>query len=274
MPDSTGERRRELNPAREESRPVSIATGAPANAGRVRGGLEIVNYDGQQRAGRARPDGHVRRRGQRDLQLARGSLHVPAGASPASSRPLTINRQPLAYDARGKLVSRRGCSLQWGAHSKPVEIDGNDGRQATHRLSRLALEALAVAEIGGSMIDAPNARHLAKRLCEDAIVGKLQLNEFYARWPNVATGDALLDAVFSDMEDAIEHFPARLISGTTDTAAWERSQWRHRLVVDALLLGSDADGARLLDVRRALLSLSPASQDQLEREFARLLTAP
>ena len=131
-----------------------------------------------------------------------------------------------------------------------------------------------MAKVSDFMLGTTNARYWAKRLCEDAIAGNLQLDEFYARWPNVATGDALLDAVFSDMEDAIEHFPARILSGEPDTAVWERSQWRQRLVVDARLLESDADTARLLEVRHTLVQLAFPLQNQLEREIARLLMEP
>jgi hypothetical protein len=48
-------------------------------------------------------------------------------------------------------------------------------------------------------------------LCRLALEGKLPLDQLHQRWPQEANASSLLTAVFDDLEDAVEHYPAEWV---------------------------------------------------------------
>lgn len=53
----------------------------------------------------------------------------------------------------------------------------------------------------------PEVRDRIKSLILRAVDGELSLDELYSAWPDEAEGDPLAEAVYDDVESAVEHYP-------------------------------------------------------------------
>lgn len=53
----------------------------------------------------------------------------------------------------------------------------------------------------------PEERDQTKALILHAVEGQLSLDELYSAWPDEAEGDSLAEAIFDDVESAVEHYP-------------------------------------------------------------------
>jgi hypothetical protein len=123
------------------------------------------------------------------------------------------------------------------------------------------------------MNDRVDVRRDIIALCEAALAGRLEITELHERWPVSAAQDALIEAVYDDLEDAVEHFPAELLSGKLDSTAWRESRARRRLLIGARLIASRSDPRLLLEMRSALIDMELRSDEHIEQEIARRLAA-
>lgn len=84
----------------------------------------------------------------------------------------------------------------------------------------------------------PEVRNQIKSLILRAIEGELALDELYSAWPDEAEGDLLAEAVYDDVESAVEHYPL---------------DHEHVLMIDLSLLDLEGNSQDLLSVRRERL---------------------
>jgi hypothetical protein len=101
----------------------------------------------------------------------------------------------------------------------------------------------------------------AREVIVDALSGSVSLEDFHRRWPDA--GDPLIDAIFDETEDTLEHTPGSLLSGR-DQERFEKSIPYTTLIVDEQLLLDDFAGVsspRLLQIRERLFKQVALDQD-------------
>jgi hypothetical protein len=122
----------------------------------------------------------------------------------------------------------------------------------------------AAAHYGESMA---NEREQARAVLRDALSGDLELGEFHGRWPK--SDDPLLQVVFEEAEDTVEHEPGSWFwfrRGDDKTRFRETVPYK-TLVVDATLLGddfADVSSERLVAIRERLLKEINLEQENEE----------
>lgn len=116
----------------------------------------------------------------------------------------------------------------------------------------------------------------ALEFCNRAKEGHVHITEFWKAWPKSASGSPFLAIVRDDLEDAIQHFPASIITRAPAWEEWYRSDMYRTVIVDGLLLG--AAGLReeeLALIRRDLqpdIEDTKTSEADLHRKVARLVS--
>lgn len=60
-------------------------------------------------------------------------------------------------------------------------------------------------------------------LLESALEGRLSLEQLYNKWPEEVDGIDYYEKIFDQIENAVEHFPGKLISGVSDYTKWHSS---------------------------------------------------
>lgn len=84
--------------------------------------------------------------------------------------------------------------------------------------------------------DEAKLRETIRELCAQALEGKLTLEDLHAKWPVLGEPDPFYEQVFDDLQDGVEHFPAKFWSGEVDHDGWRASSRYLRLYLDSLLL--------------------------------------
>lgn len=105
-------------------------------------------------------------------------------------------------------------------------------------------------------------RAQARTVLLKALSGDLSLEHFHDSWPN--PGDPLIDIIFEETEDTIEHVPGSLLRRGTDHERFRESTSYKTLVVDAQLLlddFADIPAKRLVEIRARLLKEVNLHQD-------------
>ena len=93
-------------------------------------------------------------------------------------------------------------------------------------------------------------------LCCQAANGGITIDEFYRRWPTTSTDSEDSDfaqQIFEDLEEGIQHFPAKLFSGAPDYQTWYASDLYRRLIVDEKVIRTDLGERQLIELRNQLL---------------------
>lgn len=104
-------------------------------------------------------------------------------------------------------------------------------------------------------------RSKARDVLKRAISGELTLEDFHSGWPE--GGDALVDVIFEEAEDTIEHTPGSLLKRRRDDA-FQKSVPHKMLVVDRELLSDKFENIpseRLVEIRARLLQRLDLEQD-------------
>ena len=91
------------------------------------------------------------------------------------------------------------------------------------------------------------------RLCDQAANGSLTIEEFYEQWPEEVCKTGIAQLIYEDLEEGVQHFPARLLSGKPDYESWQSSELYQRILVDKKILKLNESEDRLIEVRNALL---------------------
>jgi hypothetical protein len=110
-------------------------------------------------------------------------------------------------------------------------------------------------------------REQARAVVSDSLSGELQLEEFHRRWPK--SDDPLLQVVFDETEDTVEHEPGSWFwfRRGDDKARFRKTLPYKTLVVDAVLLGEEFDDVppeRLTAIRARLLREINLEQENAE----------
>jgi hypothetical protein len=116
-------------------------------------------------------------------------------------------------------------------------------------------------------------RAQARAVIVDAQSGTLSIEDFHRRW-QPEPGDPLIDAIFDETEDTIEHVPGSLFRRGSDDGRFRQSTPYKILLVDGQLLGedfADVPSQRLLEIRTRLLKNVDLGQTM--RRSWRLLTS-
>jgi hypothetical protein len=101
---------------------------------------------------------------------------------------------------------------------------------------------------------APGNRQQARALLLRAMSGHLSVEDFAEGWPE--PGDSLIDAIFEETEDTVEHVPGYWLKRGTNHELFRKSISYKILVVDAQLLldeFADIPSERLVEIRERLL---------------------
>lgn len=96
-------------------------------------------------------------------------------------------------------------------------------------------------------------RRLVAQLLDGAIDGRLTIEEFYKQWPEQHQEETLLSIIYEDIEEGVQHFPAKLLSGAPDRAVWTASDMYRRLRVDREVLNREGPEVDLVKLRNELL---------------------
>ena len=121
------------------------------------------------------------------------------------------------------------------------------------------------------MTDRHSWREFAARLIDEALEGRVKLEEFHQRWPSDAGEPEFARRVFDDLEDAVEHFPGQFLTGQPDERSWRTSDARRRIAIDLAVLRSDATEAEALSVRAKLLADDRSGPEGLGERVRELL---
>jgi hypothetical protein len=112
-----------------------------------------------------------------------------------------------------------------------------------------------------------NEREQARAVLRDALSGDLELGEFHCRWPK--SDDPLLQVVFEEAEDTVEHEPGSWFwfRRGDDKARFRQTVAYKTLVVDTMLLAddfADVPSERLVAIRERLLEEINLEQENEE----------
>jgi len=113
-------------------------------------------------------------------------------------------------------------------------------------------------------------RKILIELCREVLQGNLDIEEFFARWPDEIPKTPFVSALFDDLEDGVEHFPGHWFSGEKNFQAWESSDMAYRLGVDTQLLKSGLlkSGLReehMLYLRKIILDKDITDKEEIKR---------
>ena len=112
---------------------------------------------------------------------------------------------------------------------------------------------------------------IIQSLCRDALIGKIQLQEFYARWPEAANTKSFLRQIHDDIEDGIQHTPGYLFQEGINHAVWSKSYPYLAVYLDLSLLGLGMGFEDLEQFRQTILQSNPQSPKNVDELHARLL---
>ena len=120
----------------------------------------------------------------------------------------------------------------------------------------------------------PNDQELLstiQSLCRDTLSGKIQLEEFYVRWPEAANTKSFLRQVHDDIEDGIQHTPGYLFQEGINHAAWSKSHPFLAVYLDLSLLSLGMAFEDLEQFRQTILQSRPQSPKNVDEQLAQLL---
>src|SRR6266496_3673142 len=143
---------------------------------------------------------------------------------------------------------------------------------------RLAgITGLAVSDMGSELREAWWA--VVRGICERALHGQITLNELYEKWPRGAQGEPVVEPVYRDVEDGVEHFPARLVTAEPDYEFWHASELYRALLLDHYLLRHARNEAELLECRQKVRNEGDAlyedsRPEDIERAVRHCVSSP
>jgi len=108
-------------------------------------------------------------------------------------------------------------------------------------------------------------------LCRDALGGRINLEEFYTRWPEAANTSSFLRQIHDDIEDGIQHTPGYFLKEGINQEAWSTSHAYLIVYLDLSLLGLNVGFEELEQHRRIMLESKPQSTKNVDDLVARLL---
>ena len=105
-----------------------------------------------------------------------------------------------------------------------------------------------------------------REICNQALEGKLSIEEFFKIWPQ-EDSDVFLKVVFEDVEDAVEHLPSSFITKKVDWNGWKKTDTYKNLLIDnELLKFSGSDPEELLECHNAAAKKQLMSEAEI-KEF-------
>jgi hypothetical protein len=110
-------------------------------------------------------------------------------------------------------------------------------------------------------------------ICQLVIEGKMHIFELDKHWPNNLLKSPFLSLLYDDIEEGIEHFPAKLFSKAPDWKMWKSSQIYLQLLLDCELLKSGKPEAILLTARNELVNNQDLTPDNLRSELSKVLVS-
>lgn len=113
-------------------------------------------------------------------------------------------------------------------------------------------------------------KSIVAKICRRALDGSMTIEEFYEQWPNGQEDSEFARLVYGDIEDGVQHFPAKLISGKPDYELWRSSDIYRRLVIANEVLKLDLDEPGLLEIRSLLLNDNSVPIKDMSTKAARL----
>ncbi len=96
-------------------------------------------------------------------------------------------------------------------------------------------------------------KDIIKNFCEKAMEGSLGFDEFYNQWPKQANSVNFFHSIYEDIEDAIQHYPIKLISGEPNIELWYKSDTYLKLYLDASLLKLNESNEKLETTRARII---------------------
>jgi hypothetical protein len=119
----------------------------------------------------------------------------------------------------------------------------------------------------------PNESHIIDAIVEigkSVLRGSLSIEEFHEKWPPQTMEHAFFTRVYEDMEDAVEHFPAGLLTGKPDRR-WETTRMYLVLYLDVLLLSQRKSADELLRCRDIVLRQERLSTETIRQRVEECL---
>jgi hypothetical protein len=112
-------------------------------------------------------------------------------------------------------------------------------------------------------------QHIAQ-MCIQAINGSITIDEFYRLWPEELHESYLAKLIYEDLEDGIQHFPAKIFSGKPDYESWKSSVMYRRILINSESLKTNLSESEVKDVRHSLLSESKLPLADIPARVSRL----
>lgn len=109
-----------------------------------------------------------------------------------------------------------------------------------------------------------------ERICREAIEGSMSIEEFYRQWPDELKESKFARLIYEDIEDGIQHFPAKLVSGKPDQKVWLSSDMYRSLVITKEVLKMDIDESAALRIRDLLLNDRKLPLDEIAARASEL----
>jgi len=103
-----------------------------------------------------------------------------------------------------------------------------------------------------------------------AIEGQLDLDDFDKLWPQGLSSSAAAVKIYADVEDGVEHLPAKFFSKGPDWEMWKRSQMYALLCLDRELLKS-GKSERSIKLAHDALSKMRIDPDALSETVSRFM---
>jgi len=108
------------------------------------------------------------------------------------------------------------------------------------------------------------------KICTRALTGNITIDEFYNTWPENLEKSELIDAIYSDLEERIQHFPAKLFSGKPDEKAWKASCMYKKILIDTEILNLSNSESELGKIRQGLIDDKNLLLDEIPRVIKKL----
>ncbi len=109
-------------------------------------------------------------------------------------------------------------------------------------------------------------------MCLRALEGSISIDEFYNKWPVDLCSSELAELIYEDLEDGIQHFPAKILSGKPDDESWKSSDMYRRILIASEILKLNLDESALKGIRHSLLSDTNLALDNVAAEAKKLST--
>ena len=93
----------------------------------------------------------------------------------------------------------------------------------------------------------------AHKICTRALTGEVSIEEFYRIWPENLHESEFVVEIYSDLEDGIQHFPAKIFSGEPDEKSWKSSDMYRKILIDSVILSLNNPELVLKEMREKII---------------------